>query len=110
MDMHMRLILNHPDSILNSLTREIKEVGQDGKEAAGNEDSPVKKKLVAPPLYALTTQTLDKSWGFLLSILSLSSTYASLKAGSLVKPALFYVVLAVIVVTTSSFCLIAYIE
>ncbi|KAF9605115.1 hypothetical protein IFM89_014106 [Coptis chinensis] len=105
-----RLILNHPDSILNSLTREIKEVGQDGKEAAGNEDCPVKLKLVAPPLYALTTQTLDKSWGFLLSILSLSSTYASLKAGwpgSLVKPALFDVVLAVIVVTTSSFCLIA---
>ncbi|KAF9595095.1 hypothetical protein IFM89_036984 [Coptis chinensis] len=78
MDMHMRLIMNDPDSILNSLTREIKEVGQDGKEpiirpffsilqaamrkaeAAGNEDCPVKMKLVAPPLYALTTQTLDK--------------------------------------------------
>ncbi|KAF9592485.1 hypothetical protein IFM89_015056, partial [Coptis chinensis] len=29
-------------------------------EAAGNEDCPVKKKLVAPPLYALTTQTIDK--------------------------------------------------
>ncbi|KAF9601007.1 hypothetical protein IFM89_014992 [Coptis chinensis] len=32
MDMHMRLIVNDPDSILNSLTREIKEVGPDGKE------------------------------------------------------------------------------
>ena len=29
-------------------------------EAAGNADCPVKIKLVAPPLYVLTTQTLDK--------------------------------------------------
>lgn len=29
-------------------------------EAAGNKDCPVKVKLVAPPLYVLTTQTLDK--------------------------------------------------
>ena len=29
-------------------------------EAAGNNDCPVKIKLVAPPLYVLTTQTLDK--------------------------------------------------
>jgi len=29
-------------------------------EAAGNDDCPVKIKLVAPPLYVLTTQTLDK--------------------------------------------------
>lgn len=29
-------------------------------EATGNEDCPVKIKLVAPPLYVLTTQTLDK--------------------------------------------------
>lgn len=29
-------------------------------EAAGNEYCPVKIKLVAPPLYVLTTQTLDK--------------------------------------------------
>lgn len=29
-------------------------------EAAGNKDCPVKIKLVAPPLYVLTTQTLDK--------------------------------------------------
>ncbi|KAF9596684.1 hypothetical protein IFM89_012883 [Coptis chinensis] len=116
-----RLIVNDPDSILNSLTRDIKEVGPDGKEvtklvpavsdeikdallinirrrmtlqplkiqadiemkcfqmdgvlhikaamrkaeAAGNEDCPVKMKLVAPPLYALTTQTLDKEQGIL---------------------------------------------
>ena len=29
-------------------------------EAVGNEDCPVKIKLVAPQLYVLTTQTLDK--------------------------------------------------
>ena len=29
-------------------------------QAAGNNDCPVKIKLVAPPLYVLTTQTLDK--------------------------------------------------
>ncbi|KAF3560422.1 hypothetical protein F2Q69_00017726 [Brassica cretica] len=32
-------------------------------EAAGNDDCPVKIKLVAPPLYVLTTQTLDKDQG-----------------------------------------------
>ncbi|CAA7023506.1 unnamed protein product [Microthlaspi erraticum] len=32
-------------------------------EAAGNDDCPVKVKLVAPPLYVLTTQTLDKDKG-----------------------------------------------
>ncbi|XP_044508508.1 eukaryotic translation initiation factor 2 subunit alpha homolog isoform X1 [Mangifera indica] len=32
-------------------------------EAAGNNDCPVKIKLVAPPLYVLTTQTLDKDQG-----------------------------------------------
>ncbi|OAY54956.2 hypothetical protein MANES_03G078600v8 [Manihot esculenta] len=32
-------------------------------EAAGNKDCPVKIKLVAPPLYVLTTQTLDKEQG-----------------------------------------------
>ncbi|XBI98740.1 hypothetical protein VPH35_018944 [Triticum aestivum] len=32
-------------------------------EAAGNADCPVKIKLVAPPLYVLTTQTLDKDQG-----------------------------------------------
>ena len=30
-------------------------------EAAGSEECPVKIKLVAPPLYVLTTQTLDKA-------------------------------------------------
>ncbi|OUZ99157.1 Ribosomal protein S1 [Macleaya cordata] len=114
-----KLIVTDPDSILNSLTREIKEVGPDGQEvtkvvpamseevkdaliknirrrmtpqplkiradiemkcfqfdgvlhikeamrkaeAAGNDDCPVKIKLVAPPLYVLTTQTLDKEQG-----------------------------------------------
>lgn len=29
-------------------------------EAAGNKDCPVKIKLVAPPVYVLNTQTLDK--------------------------------------------------
>ena len=29
-------------------------------EAQGTEECPVKMKLVAPPLYVLTTQTLDK--------------------------------------------------
>ncbi|MQL83372.1 hypothetical protein Taro_015866 [Colocasia esculenta] len=32
-------------------------------EAAGNKDCPVKIKLVAPPLYVLTTQTLEKDQG-----------------------------------------------
>lgn len=32
-------------------------------EAAGSEDCPVRMKLVAPPLYVLTTQTLDKTKG-----------------------------------------------
>lgn len=32
-------------------------------EAAGDDDCPVKIKLVAPPLYVLTTQTLDKEKG-----------------------------------------------
>ncbi|CAJ2644106.1 eukaryotic translation initiation factor 2 subunit alpha-like protein [Trifolium pratense] len=35
-------------------------------EAAGNDDCPVKIKLVAPPLYVLTTQTLDKEKGILV--------------------------------------------
>ncbi|KAK9127352.1 hypothetical protein Syun_016149 [Stephania yunnanensis] len=117
-----KLIVADPDSILNSLTREIKEVGTDGKEvikvvpamseevkdaliknirrrmtpqplkiradiemkcfqfdgvlhikeamrkaeAAGNDDCPVKVKLVAAPLYVLTTQTLDKDQGILI--------------------------------------------
>lgn len=32
-------------------------------EGAGSEDCPVKMKLLAPPLYVLTTQTLDKAKG-----------------------------------------------
>jgi translation initiation factor 2 subunit 1 len=32
-------------------------------EASGTEECPVKMKLVAPPLYVLTTQTLDKNRG-----------------------------------------------
>ncbi|MCD7456617.1 Eukaryotic translation initiation factor 2A [Datura stramonium] len=32
-------------------------------EAAGNDDCPVKIKLVAPPAYVLNTQTLDKEQG-----------------------------------------------
>ncbi|CDY67957.1 BnaC03g72650D [Brassica napus] len=111
-----KVLVTDPDSVLGSLTREIKEVGPDGQElypavteevkdalvknirrrmtpqpmkiradielkcfqfdgvvhikeamrkaeAAGNEDCPVKIKLVAPPLYVLTTQTLDKDQG-----------------------------------------------
>ncbi|XP_010917533.1 eukaryotic translation initiation factor 2 subunit alpha homolog [Elaeis guineensis] len=119
-----KLIVTDPDSVLDSLTREEKEVGPDGQEvtkvvpamtpevkdalvknirrrmtpqplkiradiemkcfqfdgvlhikeamkkaeAAGNDDCPVKIKLVAPPLYVLTTQTLDKEQG--ITILS----------------------------------------
>ena len=40
-------------------------------EAAGNNDCPVKIKLVAPPLYVLTTQTLDKVYQTVMHILSL---------------------------------------
>ncbi|RZC53368.1 hypothetical protein C5167_012234 [Papaver somniferum] len=114
-----KLIVADPDTILDSLTREVKEVGPDGQEvtkvvpalteevkdaliknikrrmtpqpmkiradiemkcfqfdgvlhikeamrkaeATGNDDCPVKIKLVAPPLYVLTTQTLDKEQG-----------------------------------------------
>ncbi|KAG6473803.1 hypothetical protein ZIOFF_067721 [Zingiber officinale] len=129
-----KIIVTDPDSILDSLTREVKEVGPDGQEvtkvvpavtpevkdtlvknirrrmtpqplkiradiemkcfqfdgvlhikalmlkcsyeamrkaeASGNEDCPVKIKLVAPPLYVLTTQTLDKEQG--ISILNIA--------------------------------------
>ncbi|KAK1259223.1 hypothetical protein QJS04_geneDACA021912 [Acorus gramineus] len=107
-----KLIVTDPDSILSSLTREVKEITKvvpamseevkdaliknirrrmtpqplkiradiemkcfqfDGvihikdamkkAEASGNADCPVKIKLVAPPLYVLTTQTLDKEQG-----------------------------------------------
>ncbi|KAL8535352.1 hypothetical protein ACS0TY_011122 [Phlomoides rotata] len=114
-----KLVVNDPNSVLDSLTREVKEIGPDGEEvtklvpaiseevkdalvknirrrmtpqplkiradieikcfqfdgvlhikdamrkaeAAGNKDCPVKIKLVAPPAYVLTTQTLDKEQG-----------------------------------------------
>lgn len=114
-----KVIVTDPDSVLGSLTRDVKEIGPDGvevtksvpamqeevkqaliknihrrmtpqplriradielrcfqydgvlhiqesmrkAEAAGSEDCPVKIKLVAPPLYVLTTQTLDKEQG-----------------------------------------------
>ncbi|KAI3977318.1 hypothetical protein MKX01_000231 [Papaver californicum] len=114
-----KLIIADPDTILDSLTREVKEAGPDGQEvtkmvpalteevkdaliknikrrmtpqpmkiradiemkcfqfdgvlhikeamrkaeATGNDECPVKIKLVAPPLYVLTTQTLDKEQG-----------------------------------------------
>ncbi|KAJ4835193.1 hypothetical protein Tsubulata_025003 [Turnera subulata] len=114
-----KIMVTDPDSVLSSLTREVKETGADGQEitkvepvvseeikealiknirrrmtpqplkiradiemkcfqfdgvlhikeamrkaeAAGNKDCPVKIKLVAPPLYVLTTQTLDKEQG-----------------------------------------------
>ncbi|XP_072965106.1 eukaryotic translation initiation factor 2 subunit alpha homolog [Typha angustifolia] len=117
-----KLIVADPDSVLDSLTREVKEVGPDGQEvtkmvqalssevkdalvknirrrmtpqalkiragiemkcfhfdgvlhikeamrtaeAAGFDDCPVKIKLVAPPLYVLYTQTLDKDKGILV--------------------------------------------
>ncbi|BAT88262.1 hypothetical protein VIGAN_05171600 [Vigna angularis var. angularis] len=119
-----KIIVTDPDSVLNTLTREIKEVGPDGQEvtkvvpavseevkdslvknirrrmtpqplkiradiemkcfqfdgvlhikeamrraeAAGNDDCPVKIKLVAPPLYVLTTQTLDKLLNMISSV------------------------------------------
>ncbi|CAL0320338.1 unnamed protein product [Lupinus luteus] len=114
-----KIVVTDPDTVLSTLTREVKEVGSDGEEvtkvvpavseevkdalvknirrrmtpqplkiradiemkcfqfdgvvhikeamrkaeAAGNDDCPVKIKLVAPPLYVLTTQTLDKDQG-----------------------------------------------
>ncbi|XP_030936490.1 eukaryotic translation initiation factor 2 subunit alpha homolog [Quercus lobata] len=114
-----KIIVTNPDTVLNTLTREVKEIGPDGQEvtkvvpalseevkdsliknmrrrmtpqplkiradiemkcfqfdgvlhikdamrkaeAAGNDDCPVKIKLVSPPLYVLATQTLDKEQG-----------------------------------------------
>ncbi|XP_024390263.1 eukaryotic translation initiation factor 2 subunit alpha homolog [Physcomitrium patens] len=113
-----KLIVNDPDSVLNGLTKEVKEMEGDKEvtkivpamtepvqdaliknikrrmtpqplkiradielkcfqfdgvlhiqsamrkaEAAGTEECPVKIKLVAPPLYVLTTQTLNKELG-----------------------------------------------
>ncbi|XP_057784655.1 eukaryotic translation initiation factor 2 subunit alpha homolog [Salvia miltiorrhiza] len=114
-----KVMVNDPNSVLDSLTREVTEVGPDGQEvkkvvpaisdevkdalvknirrrmtpqplkiradiemkcfqfdgvlhikeamrkaeAAGNDDCPVKMKLVAAPAYVLNTQTLDKEQG-----------------------------------------------
>ncbi|KAJ6429298.1 hypothetical protein OIU79_004911 [Salix purpurea] len=114
-----KIMVTDPDSVVGSLTCEVKETGPDGQEVAkvvpavseeikealvrnirrrmtpqplkiradiemkcfqfdgvlhikdamrkaeavGNADCPVKIKLVAPPLYVLTTQTLDKEQG-----------------------------------------------
>ncbi|KAG6554384.1 hypothetical protein Mapa_004301 [Marchantia paleacea] len=114
-----KLIVTDPDSVLNTLTKEVKETKEDGTEVTksvpamseevkdalvknirrrmtpqplkiradielkcfqfdgvlhimeamrkaegeGTEECPVKIKLVAPPLYVLTTQTLDKDLG-----------------------------------------------
>ncbi|GAB2239240.1 hypothetical protein Droror1_Dr00025153 [Drosera rotundifolia] len=67
---NFKLIVADPDAILESLIYEFKELGPDGQEeamrkaeAAGSNDGPVKIKLVAPPLYVLTTQTLEKEQG-----------------------------------------------
>lgn len=46
-------------------------------EAAGNDDCPVKIKLVAPPAYVLNTQTLDKVSICLLHIFMGSLFYLS---------------------------------
>lgn len=45
-------------------------------EAAGTEDCPVKMKLVAAPLYVLTTQTLDKVGVYVLSLCWAMMAYA----------------------------------
>lgn len=44
-------------------------------EAAGNKDCPVKIKLVAAPLYVLTTETLDKVIVFSFSFEQLIWTF-----------------------------------
>ncbi|KAJ1428615.1 Translation initiation factor 2, alpha subunit [Sesbania bispinosa] len=99
--------------LLSALTREVKEVGPDGQEvtkvvpavseevkdaleamrkaeAAGNDDCPVKIKLVAPPLYVLTTQTLDKEQGILVlnnAIVSCTESIEQHKGKLVVKEA-----------------------
>ncbi|KAE8683809.1 putative methyltransferase PMT23-like isoform X1 [Hibiscus syriacus] len=50
-------IMRHFDGVLH-----IKEAMRKA-EVAGNDDCPVKIKLVTPPLYVLTTQTVDKEQG-----------------------------------------------
>lgn len=46
-------------------------------EAAGNDDCPVNIKLVAPPLYVLTTQTLDKVSAVFLYVLIVIISFLS---------------------------------
>lgn len=50
-------------------------------EAAGTEECPVKIKLVAPPLYVLTTQTLDKVNQLLRAILTLFGNVSGVLSG-----------------------------
>nr|AFK40013.1 unknown [Lotus japonicus] len=141
-----KIVVTDPDSVLNLLTREVKEVGPDGQEvtkvvpavseevkdslvknirrrmtpqplkiradiemkcfqfdgvlhikeamrkaeAAGNDDCPVNIKLVAPPLYVLTTQTLDKEQGILVlnnAIVSCTESIEKHKGKLVVKEA-----------------------
>ncbi|KAH0882435.1 hypothetical protein HID58_058531 [Brassica napus] len=142
-----KVLVTDPDSVLGSLTREIKEVGPDGQEvtrvvpavteevkealvknirrrmtpqpmkiradielkcfqfdgvvhikveamrkaeAAGNDDCPVKIKLVAPPLYVLTTHTLDKDQGIKIldeAIVACTETIEEHKGKLVVKEA-----------------------
>ncbi|GFZ09005.1 eukaryotic translation initiation factor 2 subunit 1 [Actinidia rufa] len=81
-----KFIVKDPDSVFNFLASEVKEIGPDGQEvskvvpalseelkdsleamrkaeAAGYKDCSVKISVVAPPLYILTTQTLDVEQG-----------------------------------------------
>nr|CAD1833850.1 unnamed protein product [Ananas comosus var. bracteatus] len=146
-----KLIVTDPDSVLDPLTREVKEDGPDGQavtkavpamtpevkdalvknirrrmtpqplkiradiemkcfqfdgvlhikeamrkaEAAGSDDCPVKIKLVAPPLYVLTTQTLDKGEEddlFVYTIRQVSSPATPIPAPSAtVRPSIVHV-------------------
>lgn len=51
-------------------------------EAAGTEECPVKIKLVAPPLYVLTTQTLDKVNQLSRAILTLFGNVSGFLTGN----------------------------
>lgn len=51
-------------------------------EAAGTEECPVKIKLVAPPLYVLTTQTLDKVNQLSRAILTLFGNVSGVLSGN----------------------------
>jgi uncharacterized membrane protein len=58
-------------------------------ESVGNEDCPVKIKLVAAPLYVLTTQTLDKVSNDVFS--SLGFYYMNLCCGKTLILAVFLI-------------------